>query len=1082
MTPQFFSEQASYLLAAGVLIALLAISLTYLFVRRKLSQQRETLRLERQRWRLLVAANQDAIFDVDLRNGGLFFSPQWFEQIGYLPGELAPSNDKWLQRIHPDDKARVEAYLADYLEHRAPTYDVEYRLRHRDGHWCWIHARAQAEWDKNGKAVRLVASHADITHRKRSESALQASEARFRTFLDHNPAITCIKDEDGRLLYANRKLFEQGRDIADMLGKTDAELWPAEVAAEFRASDLAVLNSEATADYLDTITLPDESVRHYQATKFMFRDAGGQKFLGCMALDVTERRRAEAALSQSEERHRELFERNPLPAWIYHTETFKIQAVNEAAIAHYGWSREEFLALTVMDIRLPEEAEALEAALDKLLGQRASTGPWHHRLKDGSMIWVEIAIQDLRSTAAPLRLTLVNDISARMEAEMALKSAYDELEVLVARRTSELRQNKLRWRALVEATPQIVFATGPMGEPDYMSPRAAEYTGLPMSELIGGKWASYLHRYDRPQAIAAWRASLQSGSPFEVESRIRSAAGDYRWFKTVSRPVLNEDGEITRWIGTATDIDDQKRSEEALEAAVARRTLELAEARDRAEAATRAKTQFLAAMSHEIRTPMNGVIGMANIMLDTEMTSQQRCYMDTIRSSGEALLTVINDILDLSKIEAGRLELERTQFDLSTLLEEAIEVVATQATAKNLQMHSLADDKVPFDLVGDPTRLRQIVLNLLGNAVKFTPEGSVSISVTREANQNQMIVLRFAIRDTGVGLTAKQQENLFQAFQQADLSTARRFGGTGLGLAISKRLVEMMGSTMGVHSQIGEGSTFWFNVCLETSPVFSNLDCFAGKHVAMVANQSAVTSRLCSYLEAVGMRVSHYKRIPQTKHTRFDLLLVDSAALTQPAIAIQAWPCDLAPILILGTQADFGSSAIKGHSDISFVPKPVRRLPLLRAIEAALTGILNEQAADLGQSSASHRVEVLLAEDNKVNQLVARIMLEKMGCQVDMAENGLEACTALQHKAYDLVLMDCQMPTMSGFEATERIRGLETSGRRTPIIALTAGVLKEERDRCYASGMDDFICKPISQKDLDSVLEKWAAVRADRVA
>jgi PAS domain S-box-containing protein len=632
----------------------------------------------------------------------------------------------------------------------------------------------------------------------------------------------------------------------------------------------------------------------------------------------------------------------------------------------------------------------------------------------------------------------------------------------------------------VETVPQIVWAAGPVGEAFYMSPRAAEYTGLPLSELQGSRWLEIVHPADRSRMAALWKAAIDAGTPFDAEFRLRSRSGDYRWFKSLGGPLRDGNGQVTRWIGTCTDIDDQKRNEEALESAVARRTLELAEARDRAESATRAKTQFLAAMSHEIRTPMNGVIGMANIMLDTNLTSQQRCYMDTIRSSGEALLTVINDVLDLSKIEAGRLELERTPFDLSTLIEEALELVAPQAAAKSLKLLCQVDDSIPFDLVGDPVRLRQIVLNLLSNAVKFTAEGSVSLIVSREANQNQLTMLRFAIRDTGIGLTQKQQEGLFQAFQQADLSTNRRFGGTGLGLSISKRLVEMMGGSIGVHSQMGEGSIFWFNVCLETAPAFSNLECFALKHIALVSNHPTQTPTLCSHLEAVGLRVSNYARIPQLDHTHFDLLVVDSAAVPNASDAVQLCANSKVPVLILGATADFGCPAPQGLEKAVFLSKPVRRLPLLRALQSVLEGKTPAELDAAPNSLSSNRhASVLLAEDNKINQLVARILLERMGCHVDIAENGVDACNALQHQSYDVVLMDCQMPIMSGFEATQRIRSFETSGRRTPIIALTAGVLKEERDRCYASGMDDFLSKPISAKNLEAALEKWIPIHAD---
>jgi PAS domain S-box-containing protein len=815
------------------LLLVLAFSVALFTVKRRFSAQKEQLRSERERWSLVLQANQDGIFDADLVSGAHFYSPQWFALLGYGPTELPMTAETWSERIHPDDRAHVEKELGDYLAHRSPAGDFEYRLRHRDGHWRWIHSRAQAVWDKTGRAIRLVGSQTDI--------------------------------------------------------------------------------------------------------------------------------------------------------------------------------------------------------------------------------------------------------SARLEAEKNLKLAHENLESLVEQRTAELSESRLKWRALVEAIPQIVWATGPAGEADYISPRASEYTGLPPAELQAGRWLAAAHPADRARATATWQAALASDSAYDAEFRLRSKDNDYRWFRAIGMPVRNASGEITRWLGTCSDIEDQKRSEEILEAAVTRRTMELAEARDRAEAATRAKSQFLAAMSHEIRTPMNGVIGMANHMLDTELTSQQRCYIETIRSSGDALLTVINDILDLSKIEAGRLDLERTQFDLSTLIEEAMELVGAQAASKNLRLLCKMEDSIPLDLIGDPARLRQIMINLLSNAVKFTAEGSVTLAVTREANQNKLTMLRFAVRDTGIGLTPRQQSGLFEAFRQGDLSTARRFGGTGLGLAISKRLVEMMGGSIGVSSQLGEGSTFWFNLCLEADPVFSDVECFAGKHIALVSNQSAAAAAICSYLAGAGLRVSIYPHVPRSPQTGFDLLLADSSAIQQPSNAGPFWRGVAAPLVILGTQADFKASAGEPINGAVFVQKPVRRLALLRAIQSVFEGKLPEEASSGPNSARSRgdRAQVLLAEDNKVNQLVARLLLEKLGCHVTIVENGVEACSAVQHGGYDLVLMDCQMPTMSGFEATQRIRGFETGGRRTPIIALTAGVLKEERDRCYAAGMDDFLSKPISPKEMESALERWILVKSE---
>ncbi len=1058
------------------IIAGLALAVAVWRLQRRLTSLNRQPLPEQERWSLLLQANQNGMFDADLRTGLTSFSRQWTDQLGYSEGEWVPTRKSWLDKIHPEDRARVEQALSLYLERQVPNYDIEYRLQHRTGEWRWIHARAQAVWNSEGRAVRLVGCHTDISESKTVESELRTREAQLKTFLDNNPAFTFIKDEERRYVYANAKPYE-GYELepAEMIGKLDVDLWPAEMAEQFRKSDLATFACEdKPVRHFVQVKLPDNDVRERLATKFVFRDAEGKRCLGGMVVDVTDLRKAEASLRDTEKRYRESFERNPFPCWVYNRNTFEIKDVNEAAATQYGWSREELLTMTVRQIRFAEEFGAIEEDLERLAGMSARSGPWHHRRKDGSVIWVNLAGQNLGDEATPLRLVYANDVTARVQAEQHVKNAYNRLEALVAERTAELSESETKWRALVESTPQILFATDAQGRLEYMSPRILEYLepAVPHA-LTSREYFEAVHPADRPRISALRVAAMQSGSACDFEFRLLTRGGGYRWFKAVTQAIQNAAGETVRWIGAATDIDEQKRSEEALESAVARRTMELAEARDRAEAATRAKSQFLAAMSHEIRTPMNGVIGMANIMLDTELTSEQRCFMDTIRSSGEALLTVINDILDLSKIEAGRLDLETTQFDLSTLIEEAMELVAGQAAAKGLALQLAFDPKIPLDLLGDSARLRQVVLNLLTNAVKFTAQGSVTLSVSREATQNQTSVLRFAVRDTGIGLTQKQQDGLFEAFHQADLSTARRFGGTGLGLAISKRLVEMMGGSIGVSSQIGEGSTFWFNVCLET--VLVTVDpSLAGKRVAFISNQAGTTASLTRYLEAAELRVSQYSRVPAWDQAHFDLLIVDSAAVPKPADVIHLVSHRDTPILVLGARGDLQYPAHAELPPIVFVPKPVRRMPLLQAIQSIF---LNNCSVGAGNDSAGARgrlrANVLLAEDNKVNQLVERLMLEKLGCQVDVVENGVEACMAVQNKRYELILMDCQMPVMSGFEATERIRSLQSSGQRTPIVALTASVLKEERDRCYASGMDDFLSKPVSPKDLESALERW---------
>ncbi|HEX7518152.1 MAG TPA: ATP-binding protein, partial [Chthoniobacterales bacterium] len=444
----------------------------------------------------------------------------------------------------------------------------------------------------------------------------------------------------------------------------------------------------------------------------------------------------------------------------------------------------------------------------------------------------------------------------------------------------------------------------------------------------------------------------------------------------------DEQGQIVQWVGTCTDIDDAKRSKETLQAAndelglrVVERTSELHAAKEAAEAANRAKSEFLANMSHEIRTPMNGVIGMTGLLLDTSLTEQQNQIAETIRTSGEALLKLVNDILDFSKIEAGKLELETVDIDLAHVVRGTLELLKGTAESKGLELRASIDPDAPTELRGDGGRLRQVLLNLIGNAIKFTPCGEVKLHISVHRQTEEMASLHFRITDTGIGITPETQARLFQAFTQADGSTTRRYGGTGLGLAICKQLVEKMHGDIGVESWAGAGSTFWFTVELPKQ----------SKGVARIAPQ-----------ETKDMR----PREPKT-----------------------------------------------------------------------------EPGSD-GESVRPRRV--LVAEDNAVNRLVATAQLKKLGYAADSVTNGLEVLEALSRIPYDIILMDCQMPELDGYETTRQVR--QRGGHQPYIIALTASAMQGDRELCLAAGMDDYIAKPVRTAALKAALEQHSEIEWNGVA
>jgi len=673
--------------------------------------------------------------------------------------------------------------------------------------------------------------------------------------------------------------------------------------------------------------------------------------------------------------------------------------------------------------------------------------------------------------------------------------------------TASLDRERNLLRTIMEYIPDYVYAKNTRHEFLAASTALAKRMGAKSGDELLGRSDFDFYPKDLAEKYAKDEADLmQSGQPvIDREESTVDADGNTIWHLTSEVPFRDASGKVVGLVGVGHNISDRRAAEAAL-----------LEAKQAAEAASRAKSEFLANMSHEIRTPLNGVIGMTGLLLDTELTQEQREYLETVRQSGDALLTVINDILDFSKIEAGKLVIESFTFDLRQLIEEVAEMLAPRAEEKGIDLVVQYSPGLPHNFIGDGSRIRQIITNLTANGVKFTPSGHVLIKAEFEGNDDRgRARMRISVKDTGIGIPEEKVGLLFEKFMQVDTSTTRKYGGTGLGLAISKQLVELMGGTIEAKSRLREGSIFSFVLPLQVdsqpAPAPAPIVDLAGLRVLIVDDNEVNRRVVHEQISSWGMRNGSYATgsealqailTAQATGDPFHIVIADyqmpelDGASLAAMIKANAATKDIVIVILtsVGHRGDLMKESNASHIDACLV-KPVRHSLLLDTVATAWSRRLQAAAAPQPEAGfqkslgalrtsvagkfADYSLRVLIAEDNIVNQRVALRMLERLGVRADVAGNGREAVEMVKMLSYDVIFMDCQMPDMNGFEATTEVRRLEGPDRRTVIIAMTADASERCRESCAAAGMDSFIAKPVKLEDVIAALTEHATPMAN---
>ena len=924
------------------------------------------------------------------------------------------------------------------------------------GTYLW--GKASPIYDTDGNLAGAIESIRDVTEHKMAEMALHENLRFLQHLINAIPSPIFYKDIDGIYRGCN-SAFEKylGKSKDEIVGKSVHDVFPTDLADKYREMDQALFKEPGVQIYESSISYADGTRHDVVFNKSTYTNAKDEvSGLVGVILDITERKKAEMALHENVRFLQHLI--NAIPSPIFYKDIDGIyRGCNSAFEKYLGLRNDEIIGKSVYDISPPDLADKYRE-MDRALFDNPGVQVYESSVRYANGTRHDVIFNKSTYTNAEGEVSglvgVILDITERKRIE------------------DDLRESEEKYRLLVEGQTDLVVKVDTEGRLLFVSPTYCDIFGKTEEELLGRKFMPLVCEEDKEMTAREMEKLYRPPYTCYVEQRAMTKDG-WRWLAWADKSVLDNQKHVVAIIGVGRDITESKRVEQ-----------ELLRAKEAAEAATQAKSDFMANMSHEIRTPMNAVIGMTSLLLDDEdLNPAQRDFIETIRINGDALMVIISDILDFSKMGRENALLEEQSFELRCNVEEALDLVSTGATKKGLNLAYTIENNVPEFIIGDPTRLRQILGNLLNNAVKFTKQGEIKLTVsTQELNGTHEI--QFVVQDTGIGIKPQLMDRLFQPFAQVDETVTCKYGGIGLGLAISRKLVELMGGRIWAESLEGIGSSIHFTIKAEAVPhrgkkLIGFQPVLVGKTVLIVEDNRTNRHILGGYAYSWGMLpliASSGKDALDwiQRGDTFDIAILDMNTPEMDALTLARMIRKYDKTMPLVVLTSMGQRV---NSDLfdAYLFKPIKPSQL----QKVLTEIIflkrtreSDRIRKINGKGEINPMKILLAEDNVSSQKVALQMLKRLGYRADVAANGIEVCQSLERQTYDLVLMDVRMPEMDGLEATRIIRQ-RWPHRGPKIIAITALALQDDRERCLNAGMDDYISKPMRVEELARVLERY---------